>query len=94
MEQTQIREDVGVREPRGLALRGKVLVVVSAVLAFLGLGPAAASFATTSDPTGGVFTTAQSDLSSLIIPAAAGLVIIGIVFAVAVKWMGKGMKKS
>lgn len=82
------------REPVGLRLRGRLVVVLSAVLAFVGLGAGSAFATTNTSPTGGIFTTAQSDLTTLIIPAAAALVLVGIVFAVAVKWMSKGMKKS
>ncbi len=63
---------------------------------YLGL-TATGAFAQTvapADSTGGLFTSLQSSLTTVIIPAAAALIVVALVFAMAVKWVGKASKKA
>lgn len=82
--------------PREAAARivRRVATLVAALFAGL-LGAASAAFAsTTTDPTGGVFTQAQSQFSQYIIPGAVGIVLLVLIFGVAVMWARRTAKRS
>lgn len=46
------------------------------------------------DPTGGMFTSLQDSLTTVVIPAAAALIMVGLVFGLAVKWVRKSANKA
>lgn len=56
--------------------------------------PASSSAPPPADPTGGVFTSAQSQFSQYIIPGAVGIVLLVLVFGVAVMWARRTAKRS
>lgn len=70
---------------RGLAFFGTFFTLMAVCVS---------SFATSPDPTGGLFTSGQDDLTTIIIPAAAGIVLIAIVFWLAVRYFSKSVKKG
>lgn len=71
---------------------GRASLVLTIIAGYLGLTATGAMAQT--DSTGGLFTTLQGELTGTIIPAAAALIVVALVFGMAVKWVQKASKKS
>lgn len=69
-------------------------MIVAIVVGYLGLTSTGAFAQTAADPTGGMFTSLQSNLTGTLIPASAALIVVGIVFALAVKYVKKAVNKA
>jgi len=79
----------------------KRVAMVGGTTAVLVAGAAVPSFAATGDGTDGVdtivsgqFDTLQSTLTGTLIPALFGLVILGVVIGLAIKYLRKGAQKA
>lgn len=78
------------RTRRGVNRAG---MLVAIVVGYLGLTGTSA-FAQTADPSGAMFTSLQTSLTGTLIPAASALIVVGIVFALAVKYVKKAQSKA
>lgn len=77
---------------RSVGRAGLVLTIIAGYLGLTATGAFAQEVG--GDPTGGMFTTLQSQLTGTVIPAAAALIVVALVFGMAVKWVSKSSKKS
>lgn len=52
------------------------------------------AFADPADTTGGMFSTLKDNLTTIVIPAAAGVIMVALLFGLATRWVAKASKKT
>ena len=74
-------------------MANRVSMLVAVVIGYLFVSGSSAFAQAATDPTGGLFSTVQTSLTGTVIPAAAALIVVAIIFALAVKFVSKAAKK-